>query len=393
MKRLLFALVALAGLLSPGCFSTQRSAPRPGQTQVGSKPVVLPGHLIGNVLVVEDAWDKSGPYHFIIDTGSAVTLVSPELAARYGDPRAVTQDEPLVRVRGADGGMVLLPPVTLQRIQLGSARFLYVPALVYDCTDLSAQFGMRIDGSLGFPLFRETVLTLDYPNEGIVLRQRIPEDGIPGEPILFNNPDKIPLIRVSLGDRAFAVLIDSGSSSAFDINPVGLSPRYRFGPVDGPTVSTLSGDRRPRVGRLDGVLRISSFDVPQPIADETEELSSIGGGILSHFTITFDQRHNQVFFQRDVAEPLVIPPLRTAGLSFRKTAAYWKVVGVIPGSPAALAGVAEGDLVSRINGEPVGEWDPVRYERLLASAASVDYAFLKGVRSDVKTLRVVSLVP
>jgi hypothetical protein len=39
--------------------------------------------VIGNVLVVEDKWDKFGPYHFIVDTGSSVTLVSPDLAKRY----------------------------------------------------------------------------------------------------------------------------------------------------------------------------------------------------------------------------------------------------------------------------------------------------------------------
>jgi hypothetical protein len=289
--------------------------------------------------------------------------------------------------------MRLLPPVTLERLQLGGARFMDVPALVYDCSDLSAQFGVRIDGILGFPLFRNAVLTLDYPNESIVLRSRIPDDGLPGETILFNNADKIPLIQVRLGDKEFAVLIDSGSSSAFDINPAGLSPRYRYGPVPGPTVSTLGGDSAPRVGRLDGVLRISSFDVQSPVADETDQLSSLGGGILSHFTITFDQRDNEAFFQRDVGEPLVIAPLRSSGVSFRKTPAYWKVVGVVPSSPAALAGVALGDLVSRIDGEPVSSWDPVRYERLIASAASVEYTFIDGSRSTVKTLRVVDLVP
>jgi hypothetical protein len=393
MRRLLIASLALAGLISPGCLSARRTAPKPGLTEVGSKPVTLPGHLIRNVLVVEDKWDKAGPYHFIVDTGSSVTLVSPELAERYGDPHTQPEDEPMVKVLSSEGKRRLLRPVTLERLQLGSAKFLWVPALVYDCSDLSAQFGVRIDGVLGFPLFRNAVLTLDYPNECIVLRSKIPEDGIPGETILFDNADKTPTIPVSLGDKAFAVLIDSGSSSVFSINPAGLAPRYKYGPVAGPTVSTLGGDSAPRVGRLADVLRISSFDVPQPIADETQELSSLGGGILSRFTVTFDQRHNEAFFQRDVAEPLVVPALRTTGLSFTKTQAYWKVVGVIPGSPAAAAAVADGDLVSRINGEPVSSWDPERYDHLLAGTDPVSYTFIDGSRSAVKPIKAVDLVP
>src|ERR1700678_804560 len=180
MKRPGFALVALAGLCAAGCLSFHRTAPRPGLTYVGSKPVTLPARLLGNVLVVETKWDKFGPYRFVIDTGSSVTLVSPELAARYSAGELPPANEPRVRVRSVEGGSQLLSAVTLKKIQLGSARFEDVPSLVYDCADLSAQMGERIDGVLGFPLFRNTVLTLDYPHERIVLSSRIPDEGIPG---------------------------------------------------------------------------------------------------------------------------------------------------------------------------------------------------------------------
>jgi hypothetical protein len=393
MRRLLLALAALAGLLASGCFSVQRTAPKPGVTDIGSKPVTLPGHLIGNVLIVEDKWDKFGPYHFVVDTGSSVTLVSPEIATRYSSAEDRPLDEPQVRVRSAGGGFALLDAVTLRRLQLGAARFEYVPALVYDCAGLSAQFGVKVDGILGFPLFRNAVLTLDYPNERIVLRSEIPEDGVPGEAILFDNTDKTPLIPIRLGDREFAALIDSGSAAAIDINPAGLSPAFSFGPVDGPMVSTLAGDRPSKVGRLEGVVRIGSFDVPQPVAELTDELTSLGGGILSHFTITFDQRHNEVFFQRDLAAPLAIPPLRGTGLSFRKTPAYWKVAGVIPGSSASAAGVAPGDLVTRINGEAVANWDPARYDQLVAAERHVEYTFINGAQESEKSLVVTDLVP
>jgi hypothetical protein len=393
MRRLLIALTALAGLVAPGCFSVQRTAPKPGVTHIGSKPVTLPGHLIGNVLVVEDKWDKFGPYHFLIDTGSSVTLVSPEIAKRYVSPDERPLDEPQVRVRSAGGGYALLGAVTLKRLQLGSATFEYVPALVYDCADLSAQFGVRIDGVLGFPLFRNAVLTLDYPNERIVLRSKIPDDGLPGEAILFDNTDKTPLIPIRLGDREFAALIDSGSAAAIDINPAGLSPKFAFGPVAGPTESTLAGDRPSRVGRLDGVVRIGSFDIPRPVAEVTDELTSLGGGILSHFTLTFDQRHNEVFFQRDLSTPMKIPPMRGTGLGFRKTPAYWKVAGVMPGSPASSADVAAGDLISRVNGEPVANWDPTRYDQLVATADHIDFTFISGTKEYTRSLAVADLVP
>ena len=392
MRRLAPAAAA-AVLLLAGCVGAHRSAPKPGLTYVGSKPLTLPCRLLGNILIVETKWDKFGPYHFVIDTGSSVTLVSPELAQRYGAIGELPPDVPKVRVRSSQGGSRLLDSATLTRIQLGKARFEYVPALVFDCTDLSAFFGVRIDGILGFPLFRNTVLTLDYPHRQIVLRSGIPDDGLPGEAILFNNPDKTPLISIRLGDRELAALIDSGSTAAIDINPAGLSPRFTFGPVDGPIVTTLAGDQASRVGRLADVVRMGSFDIPTPVAEVTDELSSLGGGILSHFTITFDQRDNEVFFQHDPEDPLATPALRGTGLSFRKTSAYWKVVGVVAASPAGEIGVGLGDLVSRINGEPVGSWDIARYGHLVDTADWVDFTFIEGTRESRMRLRVVSLVP
>jgi hypothetical protein len=393
MKRVALALALIAGLSTTGCFTVRRTPPKPGATYVGSKPVTLPAQLIRNVLVVGSKWDKYGPYHFVIDTGSSVTLISPELAARYSAGNLAPPGEPQVRVRSADGATVLLDPVTLSRIQLGSVRFEQVPALAYDCSDLSAQFGLKIDGVLGFPLFRKTLLTLDYPHERIVLRSRIPDEGLPGEAILFTNPDKTPLIAVRLGNHDLAALIDSGSGQPMGINPAGISPKFLSGPVEGPVVATLAGDRVSNVGRIDGVVRIGSFDIPNPVAEVTDELSSIGGGVLSHFVVTFDQEHDEAFFQADSAADIAIPPLRGTGMSFRKTPAYWKVVGVIAGSPAAQAGVTPGDLVSRINGEPVASWDPGRFERLTAKAEALDVTFIQGTSEAAKRIQVVDIVP
>ena len=50
-----------------------------------SEPLVtLPAERHGNLLLLEVKWDRSGPYRFLIDTGSSATLVSPDFARRYG---------------------------------------------------------------------------------------------------------------------------------------------------------------------------------------------------------------------------------------------------------------------------------------------------------------------
>lgn len=393
VRQLLFA--ALCVLLVAGCSapSFRRQPPRPGRTTLGSPLVILPAQTIGNYLLIEAKWDRYGPYRFLIDTGSSTTLVTPALAKRYGDKDALLPAGPRVRVASADGGIAELPETSLRRIELGDARFDDVRALIYDCAPLSAHLGVKIDGILGFPLFREILLTLDYPGSRVLLQSARNAPLVPGTIIAFDDARKIPLISVRLGDRSLVALIDSGSDTTFSLNPVGVDPQFAYGPTTGGVVGTITGDRAQRLGRLAEPLSIGDHTFVQPIVTLTDELSAIGGGVLKHFSVTFDQAHDRVTFFRDQRGPIATQPRRGAGVSFNKTPAYWRVVGVVPKSPAEQAGVQVGDLITRINGEPVAQWDLRRYEQLVATESEVAFSFLNGNTETERTVRVFDVIP
>jgi C-terminal processing protease CtpA/Prc len=158
-------------------------------------------------------------------------------------------------------------------------------------------------------------------------------------------------------------------------------------------VATLSGDREQRIGRLAQTLQIGDYAVEKPVVDLTDELTSIGGGLLKHFTVTFDQEHNRVTFYRESHAPIPPEPRRSSGLSFNKTPAYWRVASVVPGSPAAQTGVQPGDLVTRIDGEPVLQWNVGRYEKLVSDSATIAFTFLNGTQESEKRIQVFALVP
>src|SRR6185369_2954731 len=193
------------------------------------------------------------------------------------------------------------------------------------------------------------------------------------------------------GERSLVALIDSGSDATFSLNPVGVDPQFEAGPVAGATIGTLGGDRAQRIGRLAETIAIGDQIFPRPIVELTDELSAIGGGLLQHFSVTFDQEHDRVTFYRDSRTPIEMPAWRSAGVSFSKTPAYWRVAGVVPKSSAEAEGVQAGDLVTRINGEPIARWDLRRYEQLVASANEIAFTFLNGNTESEKRVRVFDL--
>lgn len=394
-RRRLAATLAVAAclLLVSGCQMFRREMPRPGRTTLDAPLVVIPATTMANYLIVQGKWDKRGPYNFLIDTGASVTLVDPGLATRYSVKNPAPAATPLVRVKSADGETALLSAATLRRIELGGGRFENVQVLVYDCAAISAHLGVKIDGILGFPLFRETLLTLDYPRSRVLLQRRSAAPLLPGSAIAFNNQRKTPIISLQLGEQTFVALIDSGSDAVLSLNPAGLDPAYAVPPRPGATIATLGGEREQHIGRLAQNLRVGAYTADRPVVDLTDELTSIGGGLLKHFTVTFDQEHSRVTFHRDSFAPIPPQPARSVGLSFNKTPAYWRVVSVIPGSPAAEAGIQSGDLVTRIDGQPVGDWNITRYHELVASAREVTFTFLNGTQETERRLAVFDLVP
>jgi hypothetical protein len=388
-------LLAVCGaLFITGCSTLRRIPMPPRSTTLQAERIELPAQTISNYLVIESRWDKYGPYHFLIDTGASVTLVSPELARRYSDTSAPPIPEPQVRVKSASGDTTLLPAVTLRRFFLGDARFERVPALVYDCSALSAHLGVKIDGILGFPFFRDTLLTLDYPRSRVLL---VPGSSappsLPGSTIPFNNASRTPLIPVELGGETFIALIDSGSDGPLSLNPLGLHISFDFGPRPGGSVTTLTGDSPQQVGRIGQSLQMGDYMLLRPIVTVTDDLSSLGGAILKNFTVTFDQRHNQVTFYRETSAPILTPSRRSTGLSFDKTPVYWRITSVVPGSPAEAAGVQPGDLCTRINGETVASWNLRRYQEFVASAERITLTFLRGTQEQDTTVPVFDLVP
>lgn len=382
-------LLVVAGTLA-GCFSP--AGPKPGRTKLTSRLIEVPVEIIGNLIVVETNADGDGPWRFLLDTGSSVTLIDPSFAAGHS-MAGQTAGTPEIRVRDANGAITTLPPIVVPRLEFGEARFDRVRALLYDCSELSDHLGRTIHGVIGFPLFRDTIFTLDYPGSRLLITPAGTPPLLPGSTVEFDTASPLPLIPIEVADRTLLALVDSGSDGPLNLNPAGLPLTYAVPPRPGATVNALVSDRIQEVARIHSELRIGDYVMPQPVVDMTDELSSLGGEVLQHFVLTFDQARGTVTFYRPSTAPIVSPVRRSAGLSFAKTPAYWRVAGVVPDSPAEAAGVEVGDLVVRIGGESVAAWDLGRYRNAVKTAPTLSFTFLEGQSERTVDLPVFDLVP
>ncbi len=384
-------------LLSSGC----ASVPAPAKVTVRATPSqpgsVVPARIVANFFLVESRQDDERVRTFLVDTGSTATLVSAEFADQVADrPRRKSRIP--VRVRGAHGGEAEFESVTLRKLWLGDTAFERVPALIYDLTELSNHLGVPLDGVIGFPVFRQSLVTLDYPGSRLVIAPRpaapiAPRDGPTSSTLTYNQERGTPLIPVQMGNESFVALIDTGSDGTLSLNPAGLRPQFVNGPRPGGLVGSLTGDRQMFVGRLGQNILIGDHLIAQPVIDLTDQLSSLGGEILRNFSITFDCSRNLVTFQRDTAAPVQIEPRRSAGLSFFRQPAYWRVLGIVPGTPAAALPVQAGDLCVRVNGEPVSRWTQERFLELVRTAPRITFTLLEGsIEHDIE-VPVIELVP
>lgn len=390
------SVLGLACIFFTGC-AMVGERPGPAVTTQGPRVSIVPARIVSNFFLVEAKQADGKPYRFMIDTGSSATLVSPALASALrlkekGQPRTM-------RVRGANGTEVELPAITLREISLGDVHFARVPAREYDFAELSVHVGLPIDGVLGFSLFRDTLCTLDYPNARLelapvtFLAPTVAKSTDRTATINYDNGQSTPLVTVQMGNESFVILLDSGSDGSLSLNPAGLHPRFSQGPRSGNLAATLGGDRPQLVGRLAQNVNLGSHVIQEPVVDLTDQLSSLGGELLRHFKLTFDQRRSLVTLVRDTDGPIQMPSRRSTGISFQRLSAYWKVISLIPDTPVNALPVQTGDLCIRINGEPVGAWNYDRYTALLREADKITYTFLNAAKERDHEVTVFDLVP
>lgn len=285
------------------------------------------------VALDEDKYGPKGVLNFVYDTGAESTIVDASALERITGKSFDKGD----RVRLVDA-------------QAGPLTFNKLPARVDHLGHLSMAMGRPVDGILAVDVFRKFLLTLDPRDRTMTLRRgKLPR---PDRKTVFSvrGPGKRPWLKVSIAGDNERLLVDSGAAGA----GISLNDIERFLLQGEPRVFSSSVrlsriEKRP-AGRLDGSVTLAGVTFVEPVIEEVPGTQLLGGKFLEHFVMTLDQRNRRLSLDR-IGEELQPPqPQYELGMAYRPNDRGLQVLEVYDDTPAAVAGIASGDLVVAIDG-------------------------------------------
>lgn len=233
-----------------------------------------------------------GPYRFALDTGAGGSGTVDSTVA------AALELEVIGQARTGDPSgrnTITVDLVKVGSLEIGGARFEGVEMSVR--AGRLRSMGSPVDGILGFRLFQECLLTLDYPGN----RLRIDSGELPAvngkDVVAFNRTHGIPSVRIQVDSIWVDADVDAGAPGGFSL-PASLEPRLAFS-VQPKVVGrgrTIGNDFEIRAGTMKGSVRFAGYEYKganvefQPVFP----MANVGSRVLRDFRVTFDQRNGRM---------------------------------------------------------------------------------------------------
>jgi predicted aspartyl protease len=267
--------------------------------------------LIQGKPVVTALVNGKGPFRFLVDTGTGGQgIVTSELAEELALPVVGK-----VRLSDPSGqGVQRAPLVILQSLFVEGVEFNGVKAVVHELSneDSSCQ------GLLGFALFRDYLLTLDFPNRELRLAvgSLVPDGERSVLP--FRTVAGLPIVTLHAGGLQIDAHIDSGGMGLS--LPEELAARLKFAsdPQEFGYCSSLSTRFRFEAAKLGLDVQLGEYTFKQPFVEVNRAfpLANFGASAMQTFAVTFDQTNQLVRFAgRRKMIHLSATPMRTGLLN------------------------------------------------------------------------------
>lgn len=322
------------------------------------------------------------PEDFLFDTGASITVLDSAWAAAHGIKTEGRQQGmgagasggasfarlDSIAVRGPDGDGVALRDLRIAVLSINSV--------------LAPYFWKSSAGVLGYDFISRFVTEIDFDGKTLVLRESkgYQHQGA-GTAVPMTLAGTTPVIEMTLdGKWTGKFRVDVGSGSTLDLHTPFVQ-KNGLQRLSGRTLEVMGGGFggtfTTTMRRMKSV-RIGALSVPGPLVGlshatvggfaSEDYAGNAGNRLLDRFKVTLDYERRTLWLEpgRRYKDPDVFP---RAGVQLAKMDGEVRAAMVLAGSPAATAGVKEGDVVLSIDGTPAAEWDPERVSDALDQGA------------------------
>jgi hypothetical protein len=367
-------------------------APVQGQELIGNfditkkskKPIIIPFKMVHNLILIPLRINDSDTLRFVLDTGVSTAIITglpngENLSLNY------TKEIELSGLGEGEAVKALYSSGNTLSID-GAVGFNHeVLFLLEDVFHLSSSMGTFVHGLIGYDVFRNFVVEINYVKERLILHdpgrynKKIAKRLAKGKlmkgviPIVIekSKPYMTGLVTQKNGETLqLKLLIDSGASHALSLYSMTNDdievPEDNIRSFLG---AGLSGDIFGLIGRLQK-LKIGKYDFDELVATYPEEEGirravaysnrngSLGSEILKRFKVIFNYQKNY----------MMLRPNRYYKRPFTYNISGIEVTTPVPGipiyeiskiredSPAEKAGLSQGDQIIMINGVNVSRF-------------------------------------
>lgn len=356
---------SLIGFVALQCLMVSPASAQPG---AGPGPVIrladadvsIPLQSFGGRPVVAVTIADRGPFPFILDTGAMITVVDETLASELGLPLVgeIAVGSP------AGDAPIMAKMARIESLGVGDLVAEGVACVIMDLASvLEGPEAPR--GVLSTAIFSGYLAVLDFAQERLVVREGElpPANGSD----IFDFAGSLPSVPISVAGVAMKVHLDTGAPYGFS-----LPGRYmkELPLASDPAVvghgRTVDAEMIMMGATLSGTVTLGrfTFENPELSFNDRVPIGTIGGDLLSRFTVTVDHANDRLRFEESPAGTAKRPDKpRRYGMRFRGIDGDQLIIdGVDPGAAAARGDVRAGDIITRFNGTPLASLD--RNERI-----------------------------
>ena len=323
------------------------------------------------------------PEDFLFDTGATVTVLDSTYAAKLG-----LKGEGFMQAQGAgasgSASFATLDSLTVHGPNGSGVALTGVKVAIMSVAPTFRPFFWRdMAGVLGYDFISRFVVTVDY-DRGVLTLCDPATFAYTGKgqalPMVMNGVVPGVTGRID-GEYEGLFRIDVGSSSTVDIhapfaNAHGLEGKL----VGGRDVAGagFGGTFTTRLGRLSRMsLGPYSWEAPMVSVSRATEgafaseefAGNVGNRVLERFTVTFDYDHRRLWLEPG-ARYRTRDTFSLSGLLVGREDGVVSALSVLSGSPAARAGVREGDVIERVQGRPAADWSLAALDALLERSSA-----------------------